>query len=155
MKRLIYSATIFLALFATACSGGGKSSNSDSDSSPKVEQQAPSTEVATDSGKEYKLVDGTIVSANDLPMIVDFSAEWCPPCKQLKPIFEDLKREYTGKVDFVTINVDSMPELAKKYGVESIPNMVFVSPEGKELYRSIGFREASQIRDDISKYMKQ
>ena len=148
MRNLvIYPAFAALALLATACSGTGKSSTAESDSA------APQTEVAQEANLNYKLENGKIVSTNGLPMIVDFSAEWCPPCRQLKPIFHALEKEYEGKVDFVTINVDSMPELSNQYKVESIPNMVFINPEGDEVYRSVGFREADQIKGDITKYL--
>lgn len=95
----------------------------------------------------------TNLAINGLPVVVDFSAEWCPPCRQLKPIFTQLKEEYAGKVDFITVNVDSMPDLSNEYRISSIPALIYISSEGKEVYRSIGFQDASQIKADISKYL--
>lgn len=135
-------------MFATGCSGNGNSSKKDS-TGVKTEKQAKSQEQE----KEYEVTDGGLLSINGLPMLVDFSAEWCPPCRQLKPIFSDLKKEYKGKVDFVTINVDSMPELAAKYRIESIPALIYISRDGQELYRSVGFQQSLQIKADIAKYL--
>lgn len=148
MKKIFLTCTIAAAMFATGCSGNGNSSGKDS-TGVKTEKQTKSNEKK----KDYEVTDGGLLSINGLPMLVDFSAEWCPPCRQLKPIFSDLKKEYKGKVDFVTINVDSMPELAAKYRIESIPALIYISRDGQELYRSVGFRQALEIKADISKYL--
>ncbi len=138
-KQILYFATA-LAFVATSC--GGKESKS-SDSIPV--QESVKTEGSVSSGDSF--------SANGLPVVVDFSAEWCPPCRQLKPIFAQLKEEFAGKVDFVTVNVDSMPDVSAKYSISSIPALIYISAEGKEVYRSIGFHGAAQIKADISKYL--
>ncbi len=148
MKKLLLICALGAAMFATGCSGNGNSSKKDS-TGVKTEKQAKSQEQE----KEYEVTDGGLLSINGLPMLVDFSAEWCPPCRQLKPIFSDLKKEYKGKVDFVTINVDSMPELAAKYRIESIPALIYISRDGQELYRSVGFQQSLQIKADIAKYL--
>lgn len=148
MKKIFLTCAIAAAMFATGCSANGNSSGKDS-TGVKTEKQTKSNEKK----KDYEVTDGGLLSINGLPMLVDFSAEWCPPCRQLKPIFSDLKKEYKGKVDFVTINVDSMPELAAKYRIESIPALIYISRDGQELYRSVGFRQALEIKADISKYL--
>ncbi len=58
------------------------------------------------------------------PVIVDFFAEWCGPCKMLGPIFEEVGAKYDGKVKFVKVNVDEARETAMKYGVMSIPTVI-------------------------------
>lgn len=70
--------------------------------------------------------------------LLDFWAEWCGPCRMMEPIFEELKKEYKEKVEFVEINVDEDPSTASKYGVMSIPTYV-VEKDGKEVARRVGF----------------
>ena len=70
--------------------------------------------------------------------LLDFWAPWCSPCRMMEPIFEELKKEYSGKVEFEEINVDEDPATASKYGVMSIPTYV-VEKDGKEVARRVGF----------------
>src|SRR5688572_26988005 len=61
------------------------------------------------------------VLQNDLPVLVDFWAPWCPPCRAVGPVLDQLAQEQAGKVEVIKVNVDENPELAQKYGVTSIP----------------------------------
>lgn len=76
--------------------------------------------------------------------LLDFWAPWCSPCRMMEPIFEELKKGYDGKVEFVEINVDEKPEEASKYGVMSIPTYV-VEKDGKEVGRKIGFTPKAEM----------
>ena len=59
------------------------------------------------------------------PVVVDFYADWCPPCKMVSPILENLSSEYADKVKFVKVDVDDNPELASQFGIMSIPTVIF------------------------------
>jgi thioredoxin 1 len=65
------------------------------------------------------------VLKSNLPVVVDFYADWCGPCKMIAPIMEELSKEYDGKVKFVKVNTDDNQELAVRYEVMSIPYVVF------------------------------
>ena len=76
----------------------------------------------------------TQVLKSDLPVIVDFWAEWCGPCKMIAPVMEELSGEYSGKVKFAKLNVDFNPRTSAKYGVRSIPTLLIFkggSPVGQ------------------------
>ncbi len=80
--------------------------------------------------------DGNVLGSQ-LPVIVDFWADWCGPCHMLAPTFEELSDEYSGKVTFAKLDVDALPDIAAKLGVQSIPTTI-IFKDGKETLRIIG-----------------
>ncbi len=65
------------------------------------------------------------VLQSDLPVLVDFYAGWCGPCRMLAPVMQQLAEEYAGKVKMVKLNVDQSPELASSFGINSIPALLY------------------------------
>lgn len=74
------------------------------------------------------------VLQSEVPVLIDFFADWCMPCKMFAPVFEEMAGEFEGKVKFVKVNVDASPELAQKYLVMSIPTIKLV--KGDEVLKS-------------------
>ncbi|MCI8991824.1 MAG: thioredoxin [Eubacterium sp.] len=70
--------------------------------------------------------------------VIDFSANWCGPCKMLAPILEEISEEMQGKVSFYTVDVDENPGLAQQFQVSSIPNLVFLK-KGEPAGQQVGF----------------
>jgi thioredoxin 1 len=84
------------------------------------------------------------VLKSDIPVLVDFWAEWCGPCKAIGPSIEQLATEYAGKAKIFKLDVDSDGELAQQYGVMSIPALL-VFKGGKEVDRMVGAAPKAQI----------
>ena len=107
-------------------------------------KQSESTQAATES----KTIETAQVESG-LPTVLDFSATWCPPCQQFKPIFEEVKEKYAGQVDMKTIDVDQNRELAEKYNISSIPAIIFLDADGKEIDRNVGFMDKETLEESI------
>jgi thioredoxin 1 len=84
------------------------------------------------------------VLASDTPVIVDFWAEWCGPCRLVHPELEKISTEYEGKVKVVRLNIDESPTIAQKYGVMSIPTIALFR-DGDVAAQVIGARPKDQI----------
>lgn len=92
------------------------------------------------------------ISANNVPVVVDFWAPWCGPCKMLGPVLEELDKEYAGKVKFVKLNVDNNPVVSQKYRVTSIPT-VMVFKNGETVDTMVGFRPKASVKELVNKHL--
>jgi thioredoxin 1 len=94
----------------------------------------------------------TVLKSN-VPVIVDFWAPWCGPCKMIAPTLEKIAMENAGKVLVAKVNTDENPEWAMKYGVQGIPTMLFVA-NGKIIHRQTGALPEPMIRTIITQFLE-
>ncbi|RTL44781.1 MAG: thioredoxin [Candidatus Melainabacteria bacterium] len=124
-----FIATTLSAVLLSGCSGA-------------FENKAPHVAVEVQSTSDA-LFDTDVLKAKE-PVLVDFYATWCPPCKRMAPIVDEVAEQFQGKVKVLKVNIDENPGLARALGIESIPTLV-VFKDGHPVQANVGLLPKSEI----------
>jgi len=92
------------------------------------------------------------VGASDLPLIVDFWAEWCGPCRMVAPVLEQIASENEGKIRLAKLNVDDAPAVAQRFSIMSIPTLM-VFQDGVMKKKIVGAKGKGQLLEDLAEFL--
>jgi thioredoxin 1 len=92
------------------------------------------------------------VKGSDIPVLVDFWAEWCGPCKMISPVLEEIAQEHAGKIEIVKLNIDDNLEVTRRFDVMSIPTLILFK-DGQPEVRLIGAKPKGQLLQEIADYL--
>lgn len=144
-----------VALFALAACNSNSSTTNEVAAADSVEATAEKAVSETEAPAEADVV--RVVTPSDFPeptdakaVVIDFSAVWCGPCQQFKPVYHAVAGEYAAKADFFAADVDECPELAKKYDISNIPCVV-VLKKGAEPVKHVGSMSDAEFKDLLDK----
>ena len=93
-----------------------------------------------------------VVLESEIPVVVDFWAPWCGPCKMVSPVLEKLAGEYAGELLVAKVNTDEHPKWAQQFGIQGIPTMLFVSG-GKVIHQQVGAVPEPFLRDIVTEFL--
>ena len=93
-----------------------------------------------------------VVGASSEPVVVDFWAEWCGPCKMIAPILEEIANEKAGAIKIAKLNVDDNPDLARRFDVMSIPTLI-VFKDGQPSKRLVGAKGKNQLLQELTEFL--
>ena len=149
---------LFLSVLLSGCGNGGHRKSDDTtvrimqenqaiDSVITIMQDQFQTQVTDYTNAEYRFL-GT------MPVVVDFFATWCGPCRQLSPILDELASEYSGKVRFYRVDIDQNRELAETVGIQSVPTLVFFPSDGSKPGTTVGVLPKEALVKVIGEFLK-
>ena len=93
-----------------------------------------------------------LLESHEKPILVDFWAEWCPPCNMINPIITQIAKDWKERVTVIKINIDEKTEIASRYGISSIPTLILFK-NGKEVKRSLGAMSLVSIKNTYEQYL--
>ena len=139
---LVLAIFVALLLVTAACSGCNTAAN-----------QSPTPTHIQDTGNPPDLasIPLTQVLGNGKPTLAEFGSSTCIPCKEMKPILEELAKEYEGKLNVVIVEVYEHMDLARQYQIMAIPTQIFFDNSGKEITRHMGFWSEEEIIVQLEK----
>ena len=108
-------------------------------------------------GKTIAVDEGNfeeLVLQAKIPVLVDFWATWCGPCRMVAPVVEELAEEYDGRISFGKVDVDQNPRIASQYGIMSIPSLL-IFKDGKPVSNIVGFRPKDQLKKNLDDVLEQ
>ena len=105
-----------------------------------------STKAVTDSSFESDVLKSS------KPVLVDYWAEWCGPCRQVAPVLEEIAKEYASKIDIVKLNVDENPEVVRTYGIMNIPTLT-VFKDGQVVKEIVGAKPKSALLRELDDFL--
>jgi thioredoxin 1 len=153
MKRILLITFLLFSFFLNACNNNEV--NGPDNKAPEIKDgvvNQMSTQLFIKLIWDYKKDSKVFTFTGDLPVIIDFYADWCRPCRMVAPIMDDFAKEYNGKVRVFKVNTDAEQELAQLFQIRSIPAVMFIPKTGKP-QMSVGAMAKDAFKKIINEFL--
>lgn len=149
----MFARFLFLPITALALYACGNTRPT-KDSMTPAEQPATETQASTETKSFVREVPDRVITPDaKLPVVIDFNADWCPPCRKFGPVFHSVAREMDGKAIFLSVNVDNARTPAIQFGVSSIPQVSVLLPDST-VVSTVGYMTADELKKFIGNAVK-
>lgn len=143
MKKVLFMLCVLVAM--GSCTGRAARTEAGAD------EKVAADSVANPTVEHFAGTD--ITPDGKLPIVIDFNAEWCPPCRMFGPVFHEVAASMQGKARFVSVNVDDYSAVARKFGVTSIPQVTVLKPDGS-IVNTTGYMDRPTFEAFLSSALK-
>ena len=148
MKTIYMTAALAVISILSFASCGNAGAENKKEKDMKQIRKVTELNAQEFAAKVYDISAQELTYLGDKPAVVDFYATWCGPCQRIAPIMNELAAEYDGKVVIYKVDIDKAPELAKAFGISSIPAILYIPLDGEPTL-TVGSRDKSRFRTEI------
>lgn len=148
MKTIYMTAALAVISILSFASCGNAGAENKKEKEMKEIRKVTELNAQEFAAKVYDISAQELTYLGDKPAVVDFYATWCGPCQRIAPIMNELAAEYDGKVDIYKVDIDKSPELAKAFGISSIPAILYIPLDGEPTL-TVGSRDKSRFKTEI------
>lgn len=148
MKTIYMTAALAVISILSFASCGNAGAENKKEKDMKEIRKVTELNAQEFAAKVYDISAQELTYLGDKPAVVDFYATWCGPCQRIAPIMNELAAEYDGKVDIYKVDIDKSPELAKAFGISSIPAILYIPLDGEPTL-TVGSRDKSRFKTEI------
>lgn len=148
MKTIYMTAALAVISILSFASCGNAGAENKKEKDMKEIRKVTELNAQEFAAKVYDISAQELTYLGDKPAVVDFYATWCGPCQRIAPIMNELAAEYDGKVVIYKVDIDKAPELAKAFGISSIPAILYIPLDGEPTL-TVGSRDKSRFKTEI------
>ncbi|MBQ8422378.1 MAG: thioredoxin [Bacteroidales bacterium] len=148
MKTIYMTAALAVISILSFASCGNAGAENKKEKEMKEIRKVTELNAQEFAAKVYDISAQELTYLGDKPAVVDFYATWCGPCQRIAPIMNELAAEYDGKVVIYKVDIDKDPELAKAFGISSIPAILYIPLDGEPTL-TVGSRDKSRFKTEI------
>ena len=148
-KSTIFALLISVAVLMTAACGNANAQKTEKKSETAATVKAKELTTAEFNRLVFDMTKEKTVYLGDKPAIVDFTAKWCGPCQRIAPILDQLATEYKGQIVVYKVDIDKNQELARAFGISSIPAILYIPTDG-EPSMTVGSRDKARFQNEIN-----
>lgn len=154
MKKIYMTVIMAMAAVLTLASCGNANAKNDENAQKKSKAQTGAIVKAKElnatefNAKVYDMTKESLKYLGDKPAIVDFTATWCGPCQRIAPILDEIAKEYEGKLVVYKVDIDKNEDLARAFGISSIPAILYIPLNG-EPTMTVGSRDKAKFKNEV------